>query len=95
MKNWCVLQKKEKKKKSQRRVLREKNKKKKTQKTKELHRKIEEMRSMLKALADKPNVCMSDSRYQEMFSFMTEGNEGHEEKDGRRVDSKQGRSLRC
>ena len=30
------------------------------------------MLSMLKDLADKPHVCMSDPRYQEMLSFMTE-----------------------
>ena len=36
-------------------------------KDQELHRKIEEMLSMLKDLADKPNVCMSDPRYQRCF----------------------------
>ena len=41
-------------------------------KDQELHRKMEEMLSMLKDLADKTHVCTSDPRYQEMLSFMTE-----------------------
>ena len=73
-----------------------KRRKKKTQNQEELHRKMEEMLSMPKDLADQTIVCTSDPRYQEMLSFMTEkAKERHEGKDQRRVHSKQGRSLRC
>ena len=41
-------------------------------KDQELHRKMEEMLSMMRDLADKANVCTSDPRYQDMLSFMTE-----------------------
>ena len=40
-------------------------------KDQELHRKMEEMISMMKDMADITNVCTSDPRYQEMLSFVT------------------------
>ena len=40
-------------------------------KDQELHRKMEEMLSLMKDMADKTNMCTSDPRYQQIFSFMT------------------------
>ena len=41
-------------------------------KDQELQRKMEEMLSLMKDMADKTNLCTSDPRYQEMLSFMKE-----------------------
>ena len=72
LKNWCLLRKKGEKEEVTKTSASGKGRKEEDTKDQELHRMIEEMRSMLKDFADKPNVCMSDPRYQEMFSFMTE-----------------------
>ena len=51
-------------------------------KDQELHRKMEDMLSLTKDMASKPNLCSSEPRYEEMLSFFErEGREGYETKD--------------